>query len=59
MLIAGATAIANARSAVLLSASVTRKVNDEGPAVDGVPFMLPPELSVNPAGSDPVAIVHT
>ena len=45
--------------AVLLLASVSFTVNDEVPDPVGVPEITPDEpFSVNPAGSDPLLILH-
>ena len=38
--------------------SVRRTVKLLGPAVPGVPEIVPPAASVNPAGSDPADTVH-
>ena len=38
--------------------SVTRTVKLFGPAVPGVPDIVPPVARVNPAGSDPADTVH-
>ena len=38
--------------------SVTRTVKLLGPAVPGVPDIVPPVARVNPAGSDPTDTVH-
>ena len=38
--------------------SVRRTVKLLGPAVPGVPEIVPPALRVNPAGSDPADTVH-
>ena len=38
--------------------SVTRTVKLLGPAVPGVPDIVPPAARVNPAGSDPADTVH-
>ena len=38
--------------------SVTRTVKLLGPAVPGVPDMVPPGARLNPAGSTPLATAH-
>ena len=38
--------------------SVTRTVKLFGPAVPGVPDIVPPAARLNPAGSDPADTVH-
>ena len=38
--------------------SVTRTVKLFGPAVPGVPDIVPPAARVNPEGSDPADTVH-
>ena len=51
---AAATAMPNAFVPVLFAASFTCTVNDEVPAVVGVPDIAPvPAARLNPAGSDP------
>ena len=44
--------------ALLVAESVTRAVNVEDPAAEGVPEIVPDPLSARPAGSEPDATDH-
>jgi hypothetical protein len=55
---AGLIVIDNAAVAVTDALSVTFTVKLLDPAVVGVPEIVPFAATVNPAGSDPLAIVH-
>ena len=48
----------NAAVAEADALSVTRTVKLLGPAVPGVPDMVPPGARLNPAGSAPLATAH-
>ena len=54
----GLTVIDKAAVAETDALSVTRTVKLLGPAVPGVPDMVPPGARLNPAGSAPLATAH-
>ena len=54
----GLTVIDKADEAEVDALSVTRTVKLLGPAVPGVPDMVPPGARLNPAGSAPLATAH-
>ena len=57
--IAALMVMLNGLSAVREAASVTRMVNENGPAVSGVPAIFPVlGVSVRPLGSEPLLIDH-
>ena len=59
MLNAGGLIVSDRAAVVETDAlSVTRTVKLFGPAVPGVPDIVPPAARVNPAGSDPADTVH-
>jgi hypothetical protein len=54
----GLTVIDKAAEVEVDALSVTRTVKRLGPAVPGVPDMVPAAARLNPAGSDPLATDH-